>query len=430
MEEKILYFIWKYKLYNANQLISSESKHIQIINPGMQNFDAGPDFINAQIKIDNTLWAGNVEMHLKSSDWNKHHHQKDKAYNNVILHVVLNNDTMVYNENGDKIPLLKLKLNPAIVKKYEELLVNEGKLPCSKDIKSVEEFRLKIWFDNILFERLNEKTKTIKQKLEINKNNWEESFYQTIARNFGFNLNAEPFERLARSLPLKYIAKHHNNLLQIEALLFGQAGFLSDNINDEYFEMLKREYTHLKKKFGLHPIEKHSWKFLRSRPSNFPLIRISQFACLLHQSTSLFSKIINANSTDEIQKLFQLKASEFWSTHYTFEKVSEKKEKRFGTNSVNNIIINTIVPYTFQYGEYKDDQKLKDKAITLLENLKSENNYITRMWNSEGIKITNAFSSQAVIQQTKNYCQKGKCLDCGIGSEILKRSFIDNKLVN
>ncbi|RLD84304.1 MAG: DUF2851 domain-containing protein [Bacteroidetes bacterium] len=430
MEEKILYFIWKFKLYNTKELISSEGKHIQIKNPGIQNSDAGPDFINAQIKIDNTLWAGNVEMHLKSSDWNKHHHQKDKAYNNVILHVVLFNDAMVYNENGDKIPLLKLNLNPAIVKKYKELLVNEGKLPCSKDIKLVEEFRLKIWFDNLLFERLYEKTATIKQILEKNKNNWEESFYQTIARNFGFNLNAEPFERLARSLPLKSIAKHHNNLMQIEALLFGQAGFLNDIIDDDYFKTLKREYTHLQKKFDLHSIEKHSWKFLRSRPSNFPLIRISQFASLIHQSTSLFSKIINTPNIDDIHKLFQLKASEFWSTHYTFEKVSKLKEKKFGDNSINNIIINTIVPFIFLYGEYKDDQKLKDKAITLLENLKAEDNYITRMWISEGIKITNAFSSQAIIQQTKNYCQKEKCLDCGIGSEILKLSFMDNKLVN
>lgn len=426
MEEKILYFIWKYKLINTNQLISSDGKHIQIINPGMQNFDAGPDFINAQIKMENTLWAGNVEMHLKSSDWNKHRHQKDKAYNNVILHVVLNNDEPVYNENGDKVLSLKLNLDPALVKKYKELLVNEGKLPCSQDIKLVEEFRLKIWFDNVLFERLNEKTETIKQKLTINKNNWEESFYQTIARNFGFNLNAEPFERLARSLPLKYIAKHQNNLLQIEALLFGQAGFLYNSINDEYFVKLKREYNHLKKKFSLYPIEKHSWKFLRSRPSNFPLIRISQFACLIHQSTSLFSKIIDACSITEIQKLFQIKASEFWSTHYTFEKVSEKKEKRFGSNSVNNVIINTVVPFTFLYGQFKDDQKLKDKAISFLEDLKAENNNITRMWNSEGIKITNAFLSQAVIQQTKNYCQKRKCLDCGIGSEILKHIFKNN----
>ncbi len=218
--------------------------------------------------------------------------------------------------------------------------------------------------------------------------------------------------------------------MQIEALLFGQAGFLNDIIDDDYFKTLKREYTHLQKKFDLHSIEKYSWKFLRSRPSNFPLIRISQFASLIHQSTSLFSKIINAANIDDIQKLFQLKASEFWSTHYTFEKISKLKEKKFGDNSINNIIINTIVPFIFLYGEYKDDQKLKDKAITLLENLKAEDNYITRMWISEGIKITNAFSSQAIIQQTKNYCQKEKCLDCGIGSEILKLSFMNNKLVN
>jgi len=426
MEEKILYFIWKYKLFNTSQLINSDGKHLEIVNPGMQNFDAGPDFINAKIKIENTTWAGNVEMHINSSDWNKHGHQKDKAYNNVILHVVLNDDKLVYNENGDKVPSIKLIVNSSVVKKYEELLDDDGKLPCKGDIKTVEEFRLRMWFESLLFERLNEKTEIIKQKLKINKNNWEETFYNIIARNFGFNLNAEPFERLARSLPLKYLAKHQNNLIQIEALLFGQAGFLNKNLNDEYFDKLKREYTHLKKKFNLNPIEKHSWKFLRSRPSNFPLIRISQFACLIHQSTSLFSKIINAGNLAEMQKLFQLKASEFWLSHYTFEKISEKKEKKFGINSVNNIIINTIVPFTFLYGEFKDDQKLKDKAITFLEDLKPENNNITRIWNSEGIKIKSAFLSQAVIQQTKNYCQKGKCLDCGIGTEILKHIFKNN----
>ncbi len=421
MQEKILYFVWKYKLYSANQLISSDGQQIKIINPGIQNFDAGPDFINAKIKIGNTLWAGNIEMHIKSSDWNNHGHQKDKAYNNVILHVVINDDKTVYNENGEKIVLLKLNLNNALIKKYEELISDEGKLACGDDLKTVEEFKLKMWLENVLFERLSEKTEIIKQKLEINKNNWEESFYQIIARSFGFSLNAEPFERLARSLPLKYIAKHHNNLQQIEALLFGQAGFLSDDYHDDYFKMLKREYNHLKKKFNLKPIEKHNWKFLRLRPSNFPTIRISQFACLIHQSRSLFSKIIDADSLTELQKLFQIKASVFWQNHYTFEKISEEKEKNFGNNSINNIIINTIVPFTFLYGDYKDDQKLKDKAIKLLEDLKAENNNITRLWNSAGIKITDAFLSQALIQQTKNYCQKGKCLDCGIGSEILKQ---------
>ncbi len=423
MQEKILYFVWKYKLYATKQLMSSEGQVIEVVHTGMQNFDAGPDFTNAQIKIDNTLWAGNVEMHIKASDWNKHGHQKNKAYNNVILHVVLIDDETVYNENGEKIALLKLNLKPGLIKKYESLILNEEKLPCSNDLKTVDKFKLKMWLNNVLFERLRQKTEIIKQKLENNKNNWEESFYQTIARNFGFNLNAEPFERLARSVPLKNIAKHQNNLVQIEALLFGQAGFLNDSYDDEYFNELKREYIHLKKKFNLQAIEKHNWKFLRLRPSNFPTIRISQFACLIHQSSSLFSKIIDANNLTELQTLFQIKASRFWLNHYTFDKISEKKEKNFGNNSINNIIINTIVPFTFLYGEYKDDQKLKDKAIKFLEEVKSENNNIIREWNLAGVKSTNAFLSQALIQQTKNYCQKNKCLDCGIGSEILKQVY-------
>ncbi|OQX97872.1 MAG: hypothetical protein B6I20_11840 [Bacteroidetes bacterium 4572_117] len=423
MEEKVLYFIWKYKLYDTKKLTCTNGKLLQILNHGMQNHNAGPDFFNAKIKIDDTLWAGNVEMHLKSSDWNKHKHQNDKAYNNVILHVVFDDDIEIFNENKDKVPALKLSLNQALTNKYKELLENENKLSCGDDIKTVEQFRLKMWFDNILFERLNEKTKIINEKLEINKNNWEEVFYQMMARNFGFNLNAEPFERLARSLPLKYLAKHHNNLMQIEALLYGQAGFLNNNYPDMYFQDLKKEYLHLQRKFKLRPIEKHSWKFLRSRPSNFPFIRISQFANLIYQSSTLFSKIINANNIKEIQGFFEINASEFWSTHYTFEKKSEKKEKKIGKTSINNIIINTIVPFTFLYGNFKDNQTLKDKAITFLESINPENNYITRMWNAVGIKANNAFLSQALIQQTKNYCQKNKCLDCGIGSEILKQSY-------
>jgi hypothetical protein len=430
MDEKILYFAWKYKLYNNKQFIDSNGQQLEIINPGTQNFDAGPDFINAKIKINDTIWAGNVEMHINASDWNKHKHFKDKAYNNVILHVVINNDKDVINENGNRVPAMELEIDSSILDKYDYLVQSEEKPACKTDLKQIEKIKLNLWFNSLLFERLNNKTEFIRTKLESTKNNWEEAFYQILARNFGFNLNAEPFERLARSLPLKYLAKHQNNLFQIEALLFGQAGFLHDNINDDYFIELKREYTHLQKKFSLKPIEKYSWKFLRSRPSNFPTVRIAQFAMLIFKSKSLFSKIIDANNAQEIKKMFQLKTSAFWSNHYTFEKVSAKKEKSFGSSSIDNIIINTIVPFTFLYGEFKDKQTLKDKSINLLETLKAENNHITKIWQAADITINSAFLSQALIQQTKNYCQKEKCLDCGIGSEILRNSFINQTKFN
>jgi len=426
MNEQILYFVWKYKLYNQNELQTETSEKIEILSSGIQNFDAGPDFINAKIKIANVIWVGNVEIHLRSSDWYAHKHHENPAYNNVILHVVYEYDKDVFNRKNEKIPTLTLKPDDVLLKKYQKLVGKDDILSCKDDLSFIDGFKLKMWLNNVLFERLNEKTTIIKDKLQRNKNNWEETFYQIIARNFGFKLNAEPFERLAMSLPLKFLAKHHDNLLQIEALLFGQAGFLNEENNNEYYLQLKREYTHLSKKFSLKPIEKHNWKFLRTRPVNFPTIRIAQFAKLIHRSAGLFSKIIDAKDIDSIKNLFKADVSDFWKNHYTFDKSSKEKEKTLGETSVDNILINTIIPFLFLYGEAKDNQVLKDRAINFLEKIKQENNKITRLWKDAGIKIPNAFFSQAIIQQTNNYCKKGKCLDCGIGAEILKYIYTNN----
>ncbi len=422
MEEKILYFLWKYKLYK-NPTLTETGDYFEVINQGIQNHDSGADFINAKIKIGATLWAGNVEIHLKSSDWYVHNHHKDEAYNNVILHVVLQNDKETINQKNEKVPVFELKPDEKLYEKYKELVKGSHELSCSTDLHLLDNFRLKFWLNNVLFERLAEKTEVIKQKLYANKNHWEETFYQILARNFGFKLNAEPFERLAASLPLKYLAKHHDNLLQIEALLFGQAGFLLEDSSEAYHQSLKREYEHLAKKFGLKPIEKHNWKFLRTRPGNFPTLRIAQFAKLIYLSSSLFSKILDAKTIDDVKNLFSVKLSGFWENHYTFDKFSPKKEKVLGANSLDNILINTVVPFLFLYGETKDQQALKDKAIYWLENIKAENNKIIRLWKAAGVKVPNAFFSQAIIQQTNNYCKHGKCLDCGIGAEILTHKY-------
>jgi len=426
MNEQILYFVWKYKLYNQKELQTESGEKIEILSLGIQNFDAGADFINAKIKIANVIWAGNIEIHLRSSDWYAHKHHENPAYNNVILHIVYEYDKDIFNRKNEKIPTLVLKPDDVLLKKYQKLVGKDDILSCKDDLNLIDGFKLKMWLNNVLFERLNEKTSIIKDKLQRNKNNWEETFYQIVARNFGFKLNAEPFERLAMSLPLKFLAKHHDNLLQIEALLFGQAGFLNEENNNEYYLQLKREYTHLSKKFSLKPIEKHNWKFLRTRPVNFPTIRIAQFAKLIHRSAGLFSKIIDAKDIDSIKNLFKADVSDFWKNHYTFDKSSKEKEKTLGETSVDNILINTIIPFLFLYGEAKDNQVLKDRAINFLEKIKQENNKITRLWKDAGIKIPNAFFSQAIIQQTNNYCKKGKCLDCGIGAEILKYIYTNN----
>jgi len=324
MNEEFLHYIWKNRLFDNTSLISSEGENIEILNVGQHNLHSGPDFFNAQIKINHTVWAGNVEIHLNSSDWIKHNHDKDKAYNNVILHVVENNDRVIRRENGEKITTVKLTFDVKLLNKYENLINQQLWVPCQNFIHDVDKFTIDYWLNTLLIERLENKTNNVIDKLKQNKNDWQEVCYQQIAKNFGYKINAQPFEFLAKSLPFKYLAKHFDNLLSIEAMLFGQAGLLVDNIeNDDYYTCLKTEYTFFKNKFNLVPIDKYLWKYLRLRPSNFPTIRLSQFANLLYKSKNLFSKIIEGNNIDEIIKLFNnTKTSEYWKTHYAFGKKS------------------------------------------------------------------------------------------------------------
>jgi len=421
MSEELLHFVWKFGLFQNYSIKGIESDGFQIINAGKINNDAGPDFFGAKIKCGEMIWIGNIEIHIKSSDWYRHGHQYDKAYNNVILQVVIENDKEIKTESGRHVPIMELVVDKAIEMKYEEFKQNKKWVSCQDDIKLADNFKIKMWLGNVLVERLNEKAIYISKILEINKNNWEETFYQILARNFGFQVNAEPFEWLAKSLPLKYLAKHQSSLVQVEALLFGQAGFLFDDKNkDPYFLTLKKEYEFLKSKFDLIPLEKHLWKFMRLRPPNFPTIRISQFAVLVHKSKSLFSKIINAENLNEIKQFFETEGSEYWQTHFTFEKISDKKKKAIGIESINTILINTIIPVLFVYGQLTNNELIKERAINYLEELKPETNHIVRAWKKIGIHAATAFESQALLHQKKHYCQNTKCLDCLIGIEIIK----------
>ena len=420
--EDFLHYIWTYKLFNTKELKTVQNENITIIKSGQHNTDAGPDFFNAQIKLDNTLWAGNVEIHINSSDWVKHHHETDKAYNNVILHVVYHHDIEIKNANGNTIPTLELKnlIDLKLILNYEQLISSKNWIPCSNQINTVDEFVINNWLERLVFERLERKSIEIEATLIKNKNDWEETFYQVLFKYFGLKVNAEPFLLLAKNTSLKIIEKH-KTFFSVEALLFGQAGFLEEVIEDEYHQRLKKESQFLTSKFNLTPLDKSLWKFLRLHPANFPTLRIAQLANLLTKEPRLFSKILSTNSVQELHKLFELTASKYWDNHYQFGVVQSKSiEKRTGKLMIDSLIINVIVPILFVYATTTQDEELKNKALQFLEQLSSEKNTILLNFEKLGVKSKNALQSQALIELKTNYCSQKKCLTCSIGNNLIK----------
>ncbi len=422
MNESFLHFIWKHRLFNVDELITTDGQLISVINPGQLNTDAGPDFFNARIKIGATIWAGNVEIHQKSSDWYRHKHEKDAAYDNVILHVVLDDDQQAINSKNEKLQTTVLNYPKYLEDNYRELLQSKKWIPCAGWFSENDLMEMRLWFHSLMIERLQQKTEEITDRLEQNKNDWNETFYQFLAKNFGLKTNAQPFEMLARAIPLNILGKHKSNLFQIEALLFGSAGLLNEELlGDDYFIALRKEYSFLYNKYKLKPIEGHLWKFLRLRPVNFPSIRIAQFAQLIHQSTALFSRLIEYERLSEIEKLFNVSASSYWNRHYRFNKSSANRKKQLGSSAIQNIIINTIVPFLFVYGEQHNQHHLKDRALDFLERIKPESNSIITNWNKMGVFPRSAFESQALIQLKNCYCKNKKCLNCHLGTKLVKR---------
>lgn len=419
MKEEFLHYIWKYKLYNSRDLKTTTGQKIEILNQGNHNFDSGPDFFNAKIKIDDTVWVGNVEIHINSSDWYNHNHHTNKAFDNVILQVVINNDKDVFRTNRQLVPTMELKFDKRLLSNYEDLLQSKLWIACEKDILKVDSFIINQWIDKLAIERLEEKSNRINELLNQQNGNWENTFYIQLAQNFGFKLNSQPFELLAKSLPLTYLGKHKNNQLQLEAMLFGQAGFLDDDGSDEYYKSLQKEYRFLKAKFNLKPVEKHLWKFLRSRPGNFPTIRIAQFAMLIFKSAALFSKIIESAKIEEIKEFFLVETSDYWKTHYQFNKESVNKTKCLGEDSVDVLIINTIIPFLFVYGKETGNETIKNRALDFLEKIKTEKNSIIQGWSDLGVISNNALTSQALIHLKNNYCNIKNCLNCQIGNQII-----------
>jgi hypothetical protein len=424
--EDFLHYVWKFRLFDRSDLRTEDGEALEIFSTGIHNSDSGPDFHNARIKIGETLWAGNVEVHLSASDWQKHGHTTDEAYNNVILHVVYNNDLPLKLNNGRTVPTLQLndRVPAELYGRYHQMIFgNQTIIPCEASIGAVDGLIMHNWLTRVLVERLEKKSTAVIAALAINRGDWEETFYQFLAANFGFKTNALPFELLAKSLPQLTLAKNKNNPMQIEALIFGQAGFLEGDLNDDYPVMLKKEYDYLRKKYGLKPIENHLWKFMRLRPPNFPTIRLAQFAALIVNANHLFSKILEIKDIDALRNLFaSIKTNEYWDNHYRFDVVSKPLPKVMGAASVDILLINTLALFLFSYGKHHQQQYYISRALKLLENLPAEKNNITADFVNLGVKITNAFESQALLELKNNYCNYKKCLQCGVGNKILKLS--------
>lgn len=421
MKESFLHYVWQNKLFAQTDLLTTDGQQIEIVDIGKLNSDSGPDFFNAKVKINDTLWAGNIEIHINASDWHRHNHTTDKSFDTVILHVVKNSDAEIFRADGEKIPQMILRYPTTIEHKYNHLMLEVKWIPCANKISEVPSIYISSWKNALLAERLRQKTEHIQSLLKEYDQHWEEAFYISLARSFGFNTNSQAFELLAKSISMSVLAKHKNDLFQLEALLFGQSGLLVLAEPDEYVQALAKEYAFLKAKYQLHPLDGSNWKLLRMRPDNFPHIRIAQFAALIHSSSKLFSKIIQKPDLKYLTSLFTTETSDYWKSHYVFSEISKDKSKPLGRNSIHSIVINTIVPLLFCYASRNGNDELKEKTLELLEKIPAERNVIVSGWEGLGIEIKSAYDSQAFIHLKKMYCDNKKCLRCRIGHKVLSR---------
>lgn len=419
--EQLLHYVWKHKIFPLKELKTTTGQQVEVIDTGLANTDAGPDFFNAKLKLDGVLWIGNIEIHERSSDWFKHGHHADAGYNSVILHIASEIDMEISRSNGERIPQIQLICPEAVRTNYKELLETDSYPPCYRIIPSLPPFTAHSWMTALQMERFEQKATLLNERLKRCQGNWEDAFFITLARNFGFGLNGDAFETWAHRLPFRAVDKHRNDLFQIEAIFFGQAGILEDSDGDGYYLRLKKEYTYLQHKFGLIPMDASLWRFLRLRPANFPHIRIAQLACLYHRAYGLLSRIMETETLQGVRDILKGGTSEYWLTHYTFGGSSPSRPKTLSNTSLDLLIINTVVTFLYAYGLHKGNRVLCARAGSFLEELKAENNYITRMWEQCGMKASNAADSQALIQLKKDYCDKKKCLYCRIGYEYLKR---------
>jgi hypothetical protein len=420
--ERLLHYVWKHKLYAPERLQTSEGIPVSVIDTGIQNTDAGPDFFNAKVKIGETLWAGSIEIHEKASDWLRHQHDKDKAYDSVILHLTGLHDAQVYRSNGELIPQALLTVPEGLKQHIDWLIHRDVPVPCLPCIKEIDPIHTLGWMNALLSERLERKTNDILHLLEQYEDDWNEVFYIILCRSFGFGVNNDAFERLAKSLPLRFIRKQRGSRSQVEAMLFGQAGMLHDDIPTcHYYHLLQQEYKFLRHKFDLQPLDESLFKSLRMRPGNFPHLKLAQLAALWSRYDALFPLIRDEVDLGEIKKVFRIQPSDYWQTHYHFRQSSPPQNKPLGETAIHILMINVVAPFLFAYGHKNGRHEYSERAIRLLESLPPEKNNIVYLFNRAGLPAVHAGDSQALIQLKREYCEKKKCLYCRIGFRLLKR---------
>lgn len=421
MNEKLLQFIWQFQYFNKNELATVDGTSLNIVHPGRFNQNQGPDFSEAKIKIGNTTWVGNIEIHNDASQWHAHHHTHDQNYSNIILHVVWKNDANIKDANAQTIATLELQplVSKVMLQQYERLMHAKGFVACDEQLPVLSSVGWLSWKERLAVDRLERKATSILENLKQANNHWEEIFWWQLAKNFGAKVNAIAFEQMARSLPVNILAKHKSQINQLEALILGQANLLSGDFEEAYPKMLQREYKFLANKYQLKSINKAP-DFLRMRPANFPTIRLAQLAMLVYNSTHLFSKILEIKELNELRKLLDVTANDYWHYHYLFDQPANYNPKNLGAAMTDNIIINTVVPVLFAYGIYHNIQHWKDKAIQYLGQLPAEKNKITNAWKVHNVTNENALESQALIELKNNYCDNKRCLQCAVGFKLLK----------
>ena len=430
--EQLLHYVWKHKLWPLHPLTTTDGRNVEIIDPGLYNRrNAGPDFFNSKVRIGDTLWVGNVEIHNNASDWYAHGHDHDSAYDNVVLHVVGKANADVQNSRGEYLPQMELEVPQTIVEHYKELLHSDQYPPCYSIIPSLPPLLVHSWMAALQTERLEQKTEAICKRAEKANGSWEDAYFITLARNYGFGINSDAFEYWAQSLSLSAVGKHRDDLFQIEAMFFGQAGLLNaDAMNerhrelalaDDFFCRLRNEYQYLAHKFSFQPMDASMWRFLRLRPQNFPHIRISQLANLYYERRSGLSSLVECTTVDQIRELLATQVAPYWQTHYTFGAESRFSEKRMSSSSLNLIIINTAIPMLFAVGRHRQKEELCDRAFDLLEQLKAESNHIVTTWQECGLEARSAGDSQALIQLKNEYCDHRECLRCRFGFEYMSK---------
>ena len=430
--EQLLHYVWKHRLFPLHELTTTDGQTVEVIDTGLHNSNSGPDFFNAKIKLNGTLWVGNVEIHDQSTDWYLHGHQHDSAYDNVVLHVVGTGNGTTTNSQGKTITQLQLDVPPYVRNNYHELFTTDRYPPCYKVIPTLSRLMVHSWMTTLQTERLEQKTEAIQYRASIGTGDWEAALFITLARNFGFGINGEAFEQWGKSISLQMAGRHRDNPFQIEALFMGQAGLLqTESIpdryqeaaeKDPYFQQLQREYQFLAHKYSLQPIRHQLWRFMRLRPQNFPHSRIAQLAHLYCSGHLNLSKLVECTNTDQIAALMQTQVTEYWQTHYGFGVPSSFNEKHLSAQSLRLLIINTAVPMLFAYGRHLSNDRLCERALSLLEQLKPEDNTIIRLWKEVGLTVDHAGDSQALIQLKSRYCDHKDCLRCRFGYEYLRQN--------